>query len=171
MRPWQGTRKIIATPVFTLFFHSLSLTTTTTTHSQASKQDSWCAITKNDPTDKKTKQSEANSEENGYGLEVHSCSALGRQGKRPRKHRGRVAPMHMKCVLAFLFPPHPWLSVLSSRGLNFLLVAHQFLVAPNEGNGPQNTHPENRHNSPGMFPTRNVCTRPSQVLTHTRTQD
>ena len=174
MHPWQGTSKNIATPVFTLFMfsRSLSVITTTTIHSQTSKQDSWWAITKTGPADKKTKQSEANSEENGYALEVHSCSALGAQVSRPRKRRGGVAPMRIKCVLAFLFPPPTlWLSVLSSRGLKFLLVGHQFLVAPNEGNGPQHIQPETRHNSPVMFPTRNVCTRPLQVLTHTRTEN
>ena len=114
MHPWQGTRKNIATPVFTLFFHSLPLMTTTTTHAQTSKQDSWWAITKTDQTDKKTKQSEANSEENGYGLEVHSCSALGAQVKRARKHRGGVVPKHIKCVLAFSFSPPPFCSALFS---------------------------------------------------------
>ena len=86
---------------------SLSLMTTTTTHSQASKQDSWWAITKTDPTNKMTKQSEANSTDNGYGLEVHSCSALGAQVKHQRKHRSAIVPMYMKFVLAFLLPPHP----------------------------------------------------------------
>ena len=167
MHPWQGTRKNIATPVFTLFFHSLSLDDNG--NSLTSKQAGLLvAITKTDPTDKKTKQREAKSEENGYGLEVHSCSALGAGVKRPRKHRGGVVPMHMKCVLAFLPLPPP---VLSSRGLKILLVGHQFLVAPNESNGPPNTQPENKHNSPGMFPTRIVCSRPSQVLTNTRTQE
>ena len=36
VHPWQGTREKIATPVFSLI--CLTPTTTTTTHSQASKQ-------------------------------------------------------------------------------------------------------------------------------------
>ena len=96
------------------FTLSLSLMTKTTTPSQTSKQDSWWAITKTDRTDKKTKQSEANSEENGYGLEVRFCFALDAQVKRPRKHRGGVVPKHTKCVLAFSFPHPPFCSAFFS---------------------------------------------------------
>ena len=77
-------------------------------HSLTNKQALLVGHNKNWPNGKKTKQSEANSEENGFGLEVHTCSVLGASVKRPRKHRGGVVPMHIKCVLAFLFPPPPF---------------------------------------------------------------
>ena len=103
----RAQEKILSRPCLHTSF-SLSLRRTTTTHSQTSKQEYWWAITKTAPTDKKSKQSEANSQENGYGLEVHTCSALGAPAKRPHMPRDGVAPMHRKRVPAFSLPPQPF---------------------------------------------------------------